>query len=380
MSPPPGLPCRTLLLGFCLALLAACHARNPAGAAGPQAGDARDRVLNIDAWIDYIPADVIAGFERENGVHVRYDTYDNNEALETRLLAGHTGYDVVMPGEHFFDRQLQAGVYRELDPARLPNRVHVDPEILRRMAVHDPGNRHAVPYLWSSIGLVYDTDKIRARLGAAPAESWNLLFDPARAARLADCGIAVIDSPLDVMSAALLAVGRDPSRRDPADIAAAAAALTRIRPQVRLVLPTLIDRLADGDLCLALIWSGDAEVARRRALARGSGARLAYFVPREGSVMTLDMVAIPADAPHPDTALAFLDYIMRPQVMAAVSSQIGYPNAIPESLRYVDPALRGDSALFPDAIELARLRPSTAVPLDYTRAITREWTRFRTGH
>lgn len=379
----PALPSptlRALLPAVCLALLAACHARAPAGAAGAQGTDAPDRVLNVDTWIDYLPADVIAGFERESGVHVRYDTYDNNEALETRLLAGHTGYDVVMPGEHFFARQLQAGVYRTLDRARLPNLAHVDPEILRRMAVHDPGNLHAVPYLWSSIGLAYDLDKVRSRLGAAPPESWKLLFDPALAARVADCGIAVIDSPLDVVSAALLDVGRDPSRRDPADIPAAAAALARIRPFVRLVVPTLIDRLADGDVCLALIWSGDAEIARRRALDRASGAHLTYFIPREGSVMTLDMVAVPADAPHPDTALAFLDYLMRPQVMAAVSSQIGYPNAIPESLRYVDPALRGDAALFPDAIEMARLRQSTAVPPGYSRAITREWTRFRTGH
>jgi putrescine transport system substrate-binding protein len=307
--------------------------------------------------------------------------YDNNEVLETKLLTGHTNYDVVLPTGAFFERQRQAGIYRKLDKSALPNLVNADPEIMRRLAVHDPGNLYAIPYMFTTTGLGYNVDQVHARLGAAPNDSWALLFDPGNAAKLKDCGIAIIDSAMDVFESAMIYLGRDPNRLDPADVAAASDALLKIRPFVRYIDPAqYISDMANNSICLALGWSGDVEQARSRANDARTGANLAYFVPREGAVITVDMMAIPADAPHPRNAELWMNYLMRPEVMAGITNYIHYPNGYAGSLPFVKASIKSDEAIYPDAATRARLISPKTVPLEYSRLVTREWTRFRTGN
>jgi putrescine transport system substrate-binding protein len=340
-----------------------------------------EKILNIYSWMDYIAPETVANFEKETGIKVRYATYDNNEVLETKLLTGHTDYDIVIPTENFFDRQLQAGVYRKLDKAALSNLANADPEIMHRLAVHDPGNLYAVPYMWTTTGLGYNVDLVRARLGANPTDSWALLLDPRNAAKLQDCGISIIDSPLDVFESAMIYLGRDPSRLDPADVAAASEVLRKIRPFVRYIDPAqYIGDLAAGNICISLGWSGDIEQARRRAKEASTGAHIAYIVPREGALITVDMMAIPADAPHPRNAQIWINYLLRPDVIAAITNYINYPNGNSASLSLVTDTIRNDESIYPSAATRARLHTNKAVPLEYSRLVTREWTRFRTGY
>jgi putrescine transport system substrate-binding protein len=352
------------------------------GACGGRDGDSKhdeEKILNVYSWIDYIAPDTLKNFEKETGIKVRYDTYDNNEILETKLLTGHSNYDVVTPSENFFDGQLRAGVYRALDKQALPNLANADPEIMRRMAVHDPGNRHAIPYMWFTTGLGYNIDLVRARLGPNVTNSWALLFDPQNARKLQDCGITVIDSPLEVFESAIIYLGRDPNRRDPADLAAASVLLQRIRPYISRFEFAPIAPLANGELCLALAWSGDVTAARHRAAEAATGARIAYFIPSEGALMTLDMMGIPADAPHPHNAEIWMNYLMRPEVTAAISNYIKYPNGNAASLPFMDATLTSDPGVYPDAATRVRLVTNSAVTLEYSRLVTRAWTRFRTG-
>jgi putrescine transport system substrate-binding protein len=340
----------------------------------------RERVVNVYSWLDYIAPDSVANFEKETGIKVRYDTYDNNEVLETKLLTGHTSYDVVLPTGAFFERQRQAGIYRKLDKSALPNLINADPDIMRRLAVYDPGNLYAIPYMFTTVGLGYNVEKVRARLGAARPDSWTLLFDPNNAAKLDDCGISIIDSPMDVFAAAMIYLGHDPNRLDPGDVADASAALMKIRPFVRNIDAAPIADVANGSICLCLGWSGDMEAARNRANEAKTGANIAYFVPREGSIITVDMLAIPADAPHPHNAEIWMNYLMRPDVMAAITNYIRYPNGYKASLPLVQAAVKNEEAIYPDEATLARLISPKTVPLEYSRLVTREWTRFRTGN
>ena len=379
---------RAAALVVLLPIFAACGRRSHLPQAA-SAGDANspsslqqdsEKIVNIYSWLDYIAPDTVANFERETGIKVRYDTYDNNEVLETKLLTGHTGYDVVLPTGAFFERQRQAGIYRKLDKTALPNLVNADPSIVRRLAVYDPGNLYAVPYMFTTVGLGYNVEKVRARLGGTRPDSWALLFDPKNAAKLADCGISIIDSAMDVFEAAMIYLGRDPNRLDPRDVADASAALLKIRPFVRTIDAAPIADVANNAICLSLGWSGDMEAARNRANEAKTGANIAYFVPREGSIITVDMLAIPADAPHPHNAEIWVNYLMRPDVMAAITDYIRYPNGYSASLPLVEAAVRNDEAIYPDKATLARLISPKTVPLDYSRLITREWTRFRTGN
>jgi putrescine transport system substrate-binding protein len=339
-----------------------------------------EKILNVYSWLDYIAPDTVANFEKESGIKVHYDTYDNNEVLETKLLTGHTSYDIVLPTGAFFERQRQAGIYRKLDKAALPNLANADPDIMRRLAVYDPGNLYAIPYMFTTVGLGYNVAKVRARVGADQPDSWALLFDPSNAAKLKDCGISIVDSAMDVFEAAMIYLGRDPNRLDPRDVADASEALLKIRPFVRNIDPAVIADIANEGICLSLGWSGDMEAARNRANEAKTGADIAYFVPREGSLITVDMLAIPADAPHPRNAQIWMNYLMRPDVMAAITNYIRYPNGYSASLPLIPASVRNDTAIYPDPATLARLISPKTVPLDYSRLVTREWTRFRTGN
>jgi putrescine transport system substrate-binding protein len=378
-------PCGVITLSAALLLLCACSGHEGQAKVGSETQSSgttapydREKILNIYSWADYIAPNTVVNFEKETGIKVRYDTYDNNEVLETKLLTGHTNYDVVIPSEQFFDRQLHAGVYRKLDKEALPNLANTDPEIMRRLAVHDPGNLYAVPYMWTTTGLGYNIDLVRARLGSNLTDSWALLFDPRNAEKLKDCGIAVIDSPLDVFESAIIYLGRDPNRHDPADVVAASEVLRRVRPYIRKIDPFPIASLANGSECLYLAWSGDVEAARNRANETSSGAHIAYMVPREGALLTLDMIAIPADAPHPHNAEVWMNYLLRPEVIGAITNYIKYPNGNAASLPFIDASIKSDPSVYPDAATRARLLTNSGVSLEYSRLVTREWTRFRT--
>jgi len=273
-----------------------------------------------------------------------------------------------------------AGVYRKLDKAALPNLQNADPDIMRRLAVYDPDNLYAVPYMFSTTGLGYNVDQVRARLRQVPLDSWALLFDPSSAAKLKDCGISVVDSAMDVFPSAMIYMGRDPNQLDPLDVAAASKLLMAIRPFVRNIDPAPIADLANGNTCLLLGWSGDVETAQSRATESRTGAHIAYFIPKEGALMTLDMMAIPADAPHPHNAEIWMNFLMRPDVMAAITNAIHYPNGYTASSPLVDASIKSDAAVYPDESTRARLIVPKVPPLEYTRLITREWTRFRTGN
>ena len=377
-------PVRRMMLLAGLVALGACGhhegaSRNTA-ATSAATGDAAQATLNIYTWSEYIAPDTVANFEKETGIRVRYDIFESNEVLETKLLTGHTNYDIVLPTDIFFERLQRAGTFRKLDPAALPHRANLDPEILQKLAVHDPGNQYAVPYLWSVVGVGYNVAKVGERLGTASPDSWSLLLDPAKAARLQDCGITIIDSPTDIFASVLLYLGKDPNSRTPADLEAAAAVLMKIRPYVRSIESlAYLGELGSGSICAALGWSGDMLQARNRAREAGNGVHIGYFVPREGALIIVDMMSIPADAPHPEAAQRWLDYLMRPDVMAGITNAVKYPNGNRAAFPLVDAALRDDPAVYPDAATRARLHSLTAPTPEESRLMTRLWTRFRTG-
>ncbi len=354
---------------------AASGARSDAGEYDPE------KILNIYNWTDYIAPDTVPNFERETGIKVRYDTFDNNEVLETKLLTGRSSYDIVIPTGPFFERQIKAGIYRKLDKRLLPNLANLDPDIMSRLAKYDPGNLYAVPYLWSTTGLGYNVDEVRARLGPEVPKSWALIFNPNSAAKLKDCGIMMVDSPLDVVFSVLFYLGRDPSRFDPGDIAAASEVLRKIRPFVRIIETTgAITDLANGSVCLSLGWSGDVLISRDRAREASNGINIAYFIPQEGSFISVDMMGIPADAPHPRNAQIWMNYLMRPDVIAGITNQVKYPNGNSAALPLIHDAIKSDPSIYPDRETRLRLSTIPAVPADYTRLVNREWTRFRTGY
>jgi len=350
------------------------------GGSGSAKSEAEPAQLNVYSWSDYIAPDTIPEFERETGINVRYDTFASNEVLETRLLTGNTQYAIVVPTVNFFERQVKAGVYRKLDKSQMPNLRNMDPGIMRRLAAHDPGNQHAIPFMWSMIGLGYNEDQVAGRLGPHVPQSWSMLFDPANAARLKDCGISVLDAPPDVIGSVLVWLGKDPNTDDQATLAKAFEVLRAVRPFIRnFESQQYISDLANGSICLALGWSGDVIQARTRANEAGGAVKVVFSLPVEGGIMTLDAMAIPADAPHPRNAERFMNYIMRPDVMARITNVVRYPSGNLASLPLLDPAVRNDPAIYPDPAIRDRLATQHSKSLEYSRFLSREWTRLKTG-
>jgi putrescine transport system substrate-binding protein len=368
-----------LLLCACAAtLLAASGCSRPTthGASG----SAAEQVLNVDNWSDYIQPSVVADFEKEYGIRVNYDVFDSNEILETKLLTGHTNYDVVVPSGAFLERQIQADIYQKLDKALLPNLKNVDPDVARGTAVYDPDNRYNVDYMWITSGVGYNTAEIRRRMPDAPVDSWRMLFDPAIVARFQDCGVSILDAPSEVVATVLLVLGRNPNSNSPADLKEAEKALHAIRPYVRYVDSSrYIDNLANGDICLVMGWSGDVKQAHDRAQEAGKGVELAYSIPQQGAISNYDTMAIPADAPHVHNAHLFLNFLLRPDIAARNSNLIKYANAVSPGIQPLDPAVVNDPGVYPPPEVRARLWPERARPADYQRLLTRMWTRFKTG-
>jgi putrescine transport system substrate-binding protein len=343
---------------------------------------AEEKRLHVYNWSDYIAPDTIANFTKETGIAVTYDVYDGNEVLEAKLLAGHSGYDIVVPSASpYMARQITAGAYRILDKARLPNLKNLDPRILALAATADPGNAHGVPYLWSVTGIGYNAALLDRAVGETAArDSLALLFDPAYAQKLASCGIALLDTPQEVVPAALVYLGRDRKSREPADLDNAIALIDRVRPYVRKFHSSqYINDLATGDICIALGYSGDVIQARNRAREAESPVEIAFRVPREGAQMSIDMLGIPADAPHPDNAHAFIDYILRPEVIAAITDAVSYPNPNVAATPFVQPEIRDDPGIYPPEAVRRLLYIDLPAPRAYERARTRAWSRMKSG-
>jgi putrescine transport system substrate-binding protein len=346
------------------------------------AANAEEPQLNVYNWSDYVAPDTIPKFVDETGIRVTYDVYDSNEVLEAKLLSGRSGYDVVVPSASpFMARQIAAGVYRVLDRAKLPNWRNLDPRILEMVAASDPGNARGVPYLWSFTGIGVNETQLHAALGEpAPGDSLALIFDPAAASKLSSCGISLLDTPQEVFPAALAYLGLDPTSRDLGDLDKALAALEKIRPYIRKFHSSqYINDLANGDLCVAFGYSGDVVQARDRAREAGNGVHIGFRIPKERVQMAIDMLGVPADAPHPENALRFIDYLLRPAVIAEVTDAVAYPNPNLAATALVKPEIRGDPAVYsPEAVRDRFYVDLPASP-DYERARTRAWTRLKSG-
>jgi putrescine transport system substrate-binding protein len=378
-----------LTLG-CLLTLSACGDRKSASdtasgtadraTAAVDTGTAKGRVLNLYIWSDYLAADTLSNFEKQTGIKVHVAYFDTNETLETKLLAGSSGYDVVVPTASYFERQIKAGVYLTLDKSKLPNLKNMDPQLMAKVALHDPGNAHGIIYTWGTNGIGYNEKMVKALMPNAPLDSWRLVFDPAVASQVAKCGISVLDSPAEMMRAVYSYLGKDPNSQSPDDLALGEAVLTKIRPYIRNINSSeYIEALANGDLCIAVGYNGDVMQARDRAHEANKGIEIKYFVPKEGSILWFDMLAIPKDAPDPDSAYAYLNYIMMPQVIADVSNFKRYANANAASQPLVLPSVKDDPGIYPPPEQRQKLAVQLADSADQTRAITRVWQKFKTG-
>ncbi|TGP93941.1 MULTISPECIES: polyamine ABC transporter substrate-binding protein [unclassified Mesorhizobium] len=341
---------------------------------------AADKVVNLYDWSDYLDPTVIHDFTKETGIKVVYDVFDSNEILETKLLTGGSGYDVVVPSASFLARQVAAGVFRKLDRSKLPNIANMWDVIEQRTAKYDPGNQYSVNYMWGTVGLGYNTSKIKAALGVDRLDSWDVVFDPEKLKKLADCGVYMVDSPTEILPITMNYLGLNPESTSPADFDKANEALMRIRPDIRKIESSeYVNALADGDICLAIGWSGDVLKARDRAAQAGGGITIAYSIPREGTVMWFDQLAIPKDAPHVDEATAFINYLMKPEVAAKNTNYVFFANGNTSSQKFVARSILGDPAIYPDDATLQKL--FTVFPYDQKtqRVATRTWTKIITG-
>ncbi|MCR0981768.1 extracellular solute-binding protein [Roseomonas populi] len=337
---------------------------------------AQQPVLNVYNWTDYIDPKAIEGFQRETGIRVRYDVFDSLETLEGKLSAGRSGYDVVVPtSEPSFARLVRAGALRPLDRAAIPNLAGQDPALLAQVAASDPGNRHGAVYLWGTVGLGLRADRIRALAPDAPLDSLDLILRPENAARIARCGIAIMDSGIDVIPSVLRWLGKDPNTTDAAEARAAEAALLAIRPHIRAIIPSaaITDALAQGEYCAVLTYSGDVVQAQVRAPEGG----ITYTPPKDGAQLWFDMLAVPADAPNPEAAQRFIDYMLRPEVIAGVTNQVHYPNAVPASRPHLRQDVAADLNVYPSPDMIAHSFTVSAPGPVAERARARSWSRFK---
>jgi len=341
---------------------------------------AEEKRLYIYNWSDFIGPDTIAKFEKLTGIKVTYDVYDAEETMEARLMAGSSGYDVVSASTDFFGREIKAGVYQTLDKTKLTNWNNLDPRILAIQSQYDPGNQHAVPYLHSINGFAYNVDMIRARMPNAPVDSLDLIFKPEVVSKFADCGVTFLDSAEDTLQLALKYLGLDPNTTKAADFKAAEAMLLKVRPYVRSFDSTeFMNGMANKEICIAMSWSSDYAYSRARAKAVGVDVHLAFTVPKEGANQTFSSLLIPRGAPHPKAAYAFINFILRPDVIAEITNQIFYGNDNIASRPLIDPKILNDVTLYPTPEIEARLYRSAEVSAATERIRTRTWTRIKTA-
>lgn len=344
---------------------------------------AADKVVHVYNWSDFIPPDVLTRFEKDTGIKVVYDVFDSNEVLETKLFAGHTGYDVVVPSSSpFFARQIQAGIYQPLDKAKLTNYKNLDTSLLQKLTASDPDNKYGVPYLWGTVGIGYNVDKIKEILGPdVKLDSWDVLFKPENAAKLKACGISMLDSS-GVLSLALAYLGKDPNSTNAQDYQEEAKkVLMDIRPYITYFHSSqYINDLANGDICIALGWSGDVMQASKRAKESGKGIKIEYMIPKEGSEIFFDMMAIPKDAKNVDNALTFINYMMRAEVAAEATNYLGYANANLASKPFINQSILNNPGIYPSSAMDSKLFVLKVMPPNIDRIMTRTWITIKTGH
>jgi putrescine transport system substrate-binding protein len=375
-------PAKALIAGarFWPALVASAIVLVVVAAAAAGARGEPARVVNFYNWSDYVDPAVLDEFTKKTGVAVRYDTFDSSDTLEAKLLAGQSGYDVVVPTGYFLAREIAAGIFQPLDKSQLPNLVHVWPDIASRLAAYDPGNRYAVNYMWGTTGIGFNVKAVQKILGPGAAiDSWSTIFAPDQIAKFKGCGVHLLDSSDDVMTAALHYLHLDPNSSAPGDLQKAADLLLKIRPYVRKFHSSeYINALATGEICLALGFSGDVKQAEKRAAAAGSGIAIDYVIPEEGAPLWFDNMAIPKDAPHVAAAHQLINYLLDPKIAARNTNFVSYADGDQPS-DLIEPAIRNDRAIYPDAATMAKLFTIIAHGQKTQRLINRLWTRIKTG-
>lgn len=351
----------------------------PLGAAQAQE---EDKVLNIYNWSDYIAEDTLKNFEKETGIKVRYDNFDNNEIVHAKLVAGKTGYDIVVPSSHWAKLQVDGGLLAKIDKSKIPNLKYLDPAVQAQLARLDPGNEHMVNWLWGYTTVGINVDKVKAALGSMPmpANVWDLVFKPEYISKLKSCGVSFLDSASEVLPAALHYLGKAPYSKVPSDYAAAAVLLKSIRPHVTLFSSSgYINDMANGSICVALGWSGDINIARQRAIDGKTGQKIEAQLPSTGGLLFFDVMVVPVDAEHPGNAHKFINYLLRPEVHAALTNKVFYANPNLESKKFVKPDVASNPTVFLNAENLAKMKAPDALNNDLRRLMTRTYTAFKTG-
>lgn len=358
----------------------ACVAGSIAVMASFVAGAASAAEVRIYNWSDYIDEEILKDFEKETGIKPIYDVFDSNELLETKLLAGGSGYDVVVPTGPFLARQITAGVFQKLDKSKLPNLSNAWPLIQERTALYDPGNDYSVNYMWGTTGIGYNEAKIKERMADAPVDSWDLIFKPEIVSKFKDCGIFLLDAADDILPVALLYLGLDPNSSNPDDLKKAGDLLESVRPNIQKFHSSeFINALANGDICIAVGYSGDILQARDRAEEAKNGVTIGYHIPKEGAQMWFDQLAIPADAKHVEEAHAFINYLLKPEVIAKASNYVNYSNGNLASQKFINKEILEDTSIFPDEATLKRLFVKKSYDAKTQRVVTRIWTKVVTG-
>ncbi len=341
-----------------------------------------EKILNIYNWSDYIAEDTIRNFEKETGIKVRYDNFDNNEIVHAKLVAGKTGYDIVVPSSNWAKLQLDGGLLRKLDKAQIPNLKNLDPALQAQLATIDPGNDHMVNWLWGFTTVGINVDKVKAALGSTPMpdNAWDLIFKPEYVSKLKSCGVSMLDSATEVVPAALHYLGKPPFSKVTGDYAAAARVLKAVRPHVTLFSSSgYINDMANGSICVALGWSGDINIARQRAIDGKTGQNIQALIPKNGGILFFDVMVIPADAPRPGNAQKFINYILRPEVHASLTNKVFYANPNAESKKFVKPEVASNPTVFLNAADMAKMVAPDALNNDMRRLMTRTFTSFKTG-
>ncbi len=369
------------MLSLCVAVstLVACGGTQ-SGADGSKAKGGEEKVVNMYNWSDYIAEDTIGNFEKESGIKVVYDVMDANETLEAKIMAGNTGYDIVVPSLQFLARQSKAGVYMPIDKSKLSNYKNLDPEMMAIIAKNDPNNTYGIPYLVGYTGIGYNVDKVKAAIGDIPVDSWDLLFKPEFASKLKGCGIMALDTPTELVPIALNYLGENPNSQDPAVIAKAAPVLKVLNANIRTFHSSqYIDALANGDACIAIGWSGDVWQSRDRADEAKQGIKVDFIIPKQGAPIFFDMMAIPKDAKHLDSAYAFIDFLLKPEVIAGISSYTSYANAVTASKSLIDPSVSNNPNIYPPEDVRKKIFPLEPLTAEVSRQYTDMWSAMKSG-
>ncbi len=365
----------------CLSVAACSKKEEPKAPVAAAPVNAEEKVLNFYNWPDYIAADMIANFEKETGIKVNYQTFENNEALQAKLVAGNSGYDIVVPGSVFVKAQIEAGLLKKLDKSQIPNYKNLDPALMSKLTSVDPGNEYVLPWAWSFTTVAINKTKVAKALGSTPMpeNAWDLVFNPTYTSKLKSCGIAYLDSPSEILPPALHYIGKNAYSDDAADHKAAGEMLAKVRKDIRLFSSTMIDDVAGGKACVALGWAGDFNIAIARANENKSGQDLEVLLPKTGGLIFFDNLAIPADAKHPNNAMTFINYFLKPEVSAALSNELGYPTANKSSLANVNPDVAQNKAVFPDEANLGLMVPPAALGNAARESMTAVYTSFKKG-